>query len=95
MVSSRPVLKLPSTLLHAQADACLSKWLAQLPQAGQHKVEVDASDLVDFDSSALAVLLALRRAVTAQGGSLKVLGMSARLHQLANLYGVLDLLEPA
>ena len=95
MVSSRPVLKLPNILLHAQADACLSKWLAQLPQAGQHKVEVDASDLVDFDSSALAVLLALRRAVTAQGGSLKVLGMSARLNQLAHLYGVLDLLEPA
>ena len=89
------LLKLPNTLLHAQADECLSKWVAQLPQTDPHMVEVDASELMDFDSSALAVLLALRRAVTAQGGSLKVLGMSARLHQLAHLYGVLDLLEPA
>ncbi len=89
------LLKLPNTLLHAQADECLAKWLAQLPQVDKHRVEVDASELVDFDSSALAVLLALRRSVAAQGGSLKVSGMSARLHQLAHLYGVLDLLEPA
>ena len=89
------LLKLPNTLLHAQADACLSQWVAQLPPTDPQRVEVDASELMNFDSSALAVLLALRRAVTAQGGSLKVLGMSARLHQLAHLYGVLDLLEPA
>ncbi len=89
------LLKLPKTLLHAQADECLSKWLTQLPQAEKRRVQVDASELLDFDSSALAVLLALRQSVAAQGGSLKVSGMSPRLHQLAHLYGVLDLLEQA
>ena len=89
------VLKLPNTLLHAQADECLSKWVAQLPQTDPHLVEIDAAELMDFDSSALAVLLALRRAVAAKGGALKVSGMSPRLHQLAHLYGVLELLEQA
>ncbi len=89
------LLKLPNTLLHAQADACLSQWVAQLPPTDPQWVEVDASELMNFDSSALAVLLALRRAVAAKGGTLKVSGMSPRLHQLAHLYGVLDLLEPA
>jgi len=89
------LLKLPPTLLHAQADECLSQWLAQLPRHEANQVEVDASDLREFDSSALAVLLALRRAVAAQGGRLKVSGWTPRLHQLAHLYGVFDLFEPA
>jgi phospholipid transport system transporter-binding protein len=48
--------------------------------------------LVAFDSSALAVLLGLRRVVLAHGGSLQIRGMTSRLRELASLYGVLDLL---
>ena len=92
-------LKLPSTLMHEQADACLSQWIRQLqlqPTAPQPEpVLVDASALSDFDSSALAVLLGLRRVAKAQGRSVLVQGMSARLSELATLYGVLDLLQPA
>jgi phospholipid transport system transporter-binding protein len=85
-------LKLPSTLLHAQANACLAQWLVQLKNPATGLVVLDASALVEFDSSALAVMLGLRREVLAQGRSLQVMGMSPRLQELATLYGVQDLL---
>jgi phospholipid transport system transporter-binding protein len=92
-------LKLPPTLMHAQADACLSQWISQLQghadPAQTEPVRVDASALSDFDSSALAVLLGLRRVAKAQGRAVLVEGMSARLRELATLYGVLDLLQAA
>lgn len=91
-------LKLPPSLMHAQADACLSQWVRQLQgQANAvlaEPVRVDASALSDFDSSALAVLLGLRRVAKSQGRAVLVEGMSARLRELATLYGVLDLLQP-
>ena len=62
------------------------------PPRPSSAVTVDASALVAFDSSALAVLLGLRRVVLAQGGALHITGMTARLRELASLYGVLDLL---
>ncbi len=88
-------LRLPDTLLHEQADACLTQWVRQLTLENSADVEVDASALVEFDSSALAVLLGLRRIVAAQNGALQVTGMPVRLCQLASLYGVLELLTPS
>jgi phospholipid transport system transporter-binding protein len=87
-------LKLPDTLLHAQANACLSAWVAQLPAALPAAVAVDASALSAFDSSALAVLLGLRRVLMQRGSTLQIQGMTPRLRELASLYGVLDLLQP-
>ncbi|WP_090043691.1 lipid asymmetry maintenance protein MlaB [Limnohabitans sp. 2KL-27] len=90
-------LKLPATLLHDQADACLAQWASQWsqsPQAWPPEVALDASALAEFDSSVLAVLLGLRRAVTAKGSALRVVGMTPRLRELASLYGVMDLLQP-
>lgn len=88
-------LKLPTVLLHDQANACLAQWVAQLHEPLPPQVVVNAADLVDFDSSALAVLLGLRRVLVPQGSALWVEGMSPRLLELARLYGVLDLLQPA
>ena len=88
-------LKLPAALLHDQANACLAQWVSQLPTALPPQVVLDATDLTDFDSSALAVLLGLRRVLTQKGSDLRVEGMSPRLLELARLYGVLDLLQPA
>jgi phospholipid transport system transporter-binding protein len=91
-------LKLPPTLMHEHADACLAQWVSHLQGKANlvqpEPVLVDASALSDFDSSALAVLLGLRRVAKAQGRSVLVEGMSARLRELATLYGVLDLLQP-
>jgi phospholipid transport system transporter-binding protein len=58
-------------------------------------VSLDASALTDFDSSALAVLLGLRRVLTQKGSVLRVEGMTPRLRELASLYGVMDLLQTA
>jgi phospholipid transport system transporter-binding protein len=97
-VLSMNALKLPPTLMHEQADACLSQWVnalqGALPSVQPEPVRVDASALSDFDSSALAVLLGLRRVAKAQGRAVLVEGMSARLRELATLYGVLELLQP-
>lgn len=87
-------LKLPATLLHDQADACLAQWVTQLPPELPPVVTLDASGLTEFDSSALAVLLGLRRVLTHKGRVLRVEGMSPRLRELGSLYGVSDLLEP-
>jgi phospholipid transport system transporter-binding protein len=91
-------LKLPATLLHDQADACLAQWELQLAQWTAPlpaEVMLDASALAEFDSSALAVLLGLRRVLTQKGRALRVEGMTPRLRELASLYGVMDLLQPA
>ncbi|PIT74075.1 lipid asymmetry maintenance protein MlaB [Limnohabitans sp. G3-2] len=87
-------LKLPNRLLHDQANACLAQWVAQLPGHLPPSVGLDASELTEFDSSALAVMLGLRRELVLRGSALQVTGMSARLRELAGLYGVMDLLEP-
>ena len=84
-------LKLPPTLLHDQANACLAQWVAQLPTDLPPQVVLDAAHLTNFDSSALAVLLGLRRVLTQRGSTLRVEGMTPRLRELATLYGVMDL----
>ena len=89
------LLKLPATLLHDQADACLAQWVSQLPSALPPAVVLDASGLTEFDSSALAVLLGLRRVLIHKGSALRVDGMTPRLRELASLYGVMELLQPA
>ena len=88
------MLSLPATLTHAQAQATLAGLLAAMPQEGA-QVVVDASALSDFDSSALAVLLALRRKCTAQGKALVCQQLTPRLVELAALYGITELITPA
>jgi len=93
------VLTLPSDLTHRDAAAYLAQGLDQcLEQLAAAdsvltaELQVDASALEHFDSSALAVLLELRRQAQARGQSFQVTGMSARLSELAGLYGVDELL---
>ena len=85
------MLTLPATLTQSQAQATLAGLLAAVPQEGA-QVLVDASALSDFDSSALAVLLALRRQCTAQGRALVCQHLSPRLTELAALYGITELI---
>jgi len=66
--------------------------LAAADSVSTSELQVDASALQHFDSSALAVLLELRRQTQARGQSFRVTGMSARLSELAGLYGVDELL---
>jgi len=88
------VLRLPAVLMHPQATACRVQLVQAMAATQDRVVLLDASALEEFDSSALAVLLACRRQAQALGRSLQVQGLSERLRELATLYGVQVLLQP-
>lgn len=81
---------LPAVLTHAQANACVAAFVAHVRTASGWAI--DASALQQFDSAALAVLLACRRTALERGQTLQVVGLSTRLQALASLYGVQALL---
>lgn len=77
---------LPAVLTHAQANACWVAFVAHVRSSSGWTI--DASALQQFDSAALAVLLACRRTALERGQALQVVGLSTRLQALARLYGV-------
>ncbi len=80
---------LPQTLMHAQADACVATLTQALQSCEPGSVlEVDAGGLQRFDSSALSVILELRRRAQASGCAVRVLQAPDRLQVLSRLYGV-------
>ncbi len=85
------MLHLPAVLTHADVGACLAMQLPALRSEAGAAVEVDASRLVQFDSSALAILLALRREALGLGKTFAVKALPVRLASLAALYGVAEL----
>jgi len=89
------MLVLPADLTRGQASACLQMLVQGLSALTDKQVVVDAAALERFDSSALAVLLELRREGQAQGKSLSIQGMPQRLHDLAAVYAIDELLPPA
>jgi phospholipid transport system transporter-binding protein len=74
-----------ATLTHASAKAALAAGLERIAAGAGG---VDCAPLTQFDSSALAVLLAWRRAAQARGGAFEVLNLPAGLASLAQAYGV-------
>jgi phospholipid transport system transporter-binding protein len=88
------VLRLPSELTHSQANALLAQLRAGLEAApAGEPVVVDASALERFDSSALAVLLELRRIAQRSQKTLQVQAQPPHLSDLAKLYGIETLLQ--
>lgn len=88
------MLSLPVTLTHEQAKGCVLQ-LTQALRAEAAQVVVDAAKLRHFDSSALAVLLELRRECARAGKRFVVQGLPSRLLDLAKLYGISGLLPSA
>jgi phospholipid transport system transporter-binding protein len=86
-------LVLPALLTHDQASACEQSLGLGIRAEQTSKVLIDASALEKFDSSALAVLLQCRRDSVASGKSFEVTGLPHQLRELANLYGISELLE--
>jgi len=84
-------LALPATLTQANATVCLRE-LSQALGGQSEAVQVDGHALRQFDSAALAVLLALRRQALTSGRTLQVSQLPQRLADLARLYGVHALL---
>ncbi len=83
-------LQLPERLTQVEAAECLANLSRRMRDGAGW--ELDASALTEFDSAALAVLLALQREARAAGATLRVRGMSERLRELVALYGVGELL---
>ncbi|AGK49054.1 STAS domain protein [Burkholderia thailandensis MSMB121] len=79
-----------ATLTHASAKAALEQGLARI-DAGA--TAVDCGALAQFDSSALAVLLAWQRAARARGVTLDIVNLPPKLASLAQAYGVDTLLS--
>lgn len=82
---------LPAVLTHAQASAT-AQALVTAVQA-QTRLTVDASALQQFDSSALAVLLAGLREAMQRGGQLQVQGLPTRARSLVQVYGLAEVLQ--
>ncbi|HEX7909791.1 MAG TPA: STAS domain-containing protein [Paraburkholderia sp.] len=78
-----------ATLTHASANAALAAGLQRIA-AGANGV--DCAALAQFDSSALAVLLAWQRAAQARGATFEIVNLPAGLASLAQAYGVDTLL---
>ncbi|KQT09480.1 STAS domain-containing protein [Ramlibacter sp. Leaf400] len=87
------MLVLPARLTHDDAPACARMLAQALRSDGQQPAVADAGALQDFDSSALAVLLDCRREALSLGKPFGVANMPPRLRELANVYGVGELLE--
>ena len=88
------MLVLPQVLKHAQANACLAMLTTALRQEPQ-QVIVDCSALTEFDSSALAVLIELRRTCLHDQKAMQLQAFPDRLAELAQVYGVLALFQSA
>jgi phospholipid transport system transporter-binding protein len=79
-----------ATLTHESAKAALDAGLSRIAKGA---TEVDCAPLTQFDSSALAVLLAWQRAASARGAQLDVVNLPSGLESLARAYGVDTLLS--
>jgi phospholipid transport system transporter-binding protein len=90
-----PPLNLPQELTHDQAGDWLKSLVFAMQQTQARQITADASRLVHFDSSALAVLLACRREALEVGKTFAVANMPDKLRQLAMVYGVSELLQDA
>ena len=77
------------SLTLANARLVLTEGLRAIA-AGQS--EIDLSRLATVDSSAVATLLAWKRAATARNAPLALTNLPASLQSLAGLYGVAELL---
>jgi phospholipid transport system transporter-binding protein len=86
------MLLLPDKLTFHEASDTLRMLVQALKRDAETSVTVDASDLKQFDSSALAVLLECRRMAQALGKAFQVRSAPASLLQLAGLYGIAELI---
>lgn len=78
-----------TALTHASAKSAL---VAGLTSISNGATGVDCAALAEFDSSALAVLLAWQRAAQARGGAFDIVNVPEGLASLAGVYGVDTLL---
>ena len=84
--------RLPQRLTLNEAVQTLEQLDTALARQTPTTLQIDASSLEVCDSSAVAVLLELRRRLMAQGKTLQVHHIPQRLRDLVGLYGMSELL---
>jgi len=84
-------MKLPPTLTLDGAASALRS-LHDAAGNSQGALAIDASALTAFDTAALALLLQAKRLARSGGRAFEVRGAPPKLTQLAQLYGVAELL---
>lgn len=87
-----PTWLLPEQLTMQSAAQALGALKRELSSLSGPVLVIDAQRLRVFDSSAVAVLLELRRELQADGRSLSLRHPPQRLSDLVSLYGVSELL---
>lgn len=92
MVPVEAPARLPERLTLEQAVSALGQLGAVLRQSSATAVRLDAGALRECDTSAVAVLLELRRELQQQGKTLVLDNSPQRLRDLVMLYGVQELL---
>jgi phospholipid transport system transporter-binding protein len=98
MMSTTVGFALPATVTVQEVTTVLQRLSAVLDASAQARssagavLSLDTSALQHFDSSALALLLQLRRQAQTRGLRVELSGVPPRLTNLARLYGVADLL---
>src|SRR3990167_5382032 len=100
-VMGESLLRLPATVVLAQAAALSWQWQASLTAeaagvaaAAGREVQISAAELVNFDSSVLSLLLSCARVCLQHGLTLRVQDAPTPLRELAKLYGVDELIWP-
>jgi len=86
------LLILPADLRHTNAAVCLAQLQLQIRSSPTAEVEIQAGQLTNFDSAALAVLLGCRREAESLSKTLLFKQFPEKLLELAKLYGVSELL---
>jgi phospholipid transport system transporter-binding protein len=89
------MLLLPASMTAREANDTRRLLTQALKSEPEGTVVVDASNLQQFDSSALAVLLECQRAADAWGRPFALRNAPPKLAALAKLYGVDVLLMPS
>ncbi len=86
-------MQLPETATLDEAGALLGALDSALAQAAGGVLRIDASGLKNFDTSTVALLLHARRAGKSKGMRVELTGAPPKLVELAQLYGVDELLS--
>ncbi|ANU08863.1 anti-sigma-B factor antagonist [Planococcus antarcticus DSM 14505] len=94
LTESNNVLK---GFVHGEIDAHTAPVLREKLEAYQNhqglKAELDLSDVDYMDSTGLGVFVAFYKSVNANGGHVKLKGLSARLKRLFDITGLGDIMD--
>lgn len=91
--NATPTVALPEQLTMQSAAQALAVLKRELSEQPGPTLAIDAQALRVLDSSAVAVLLELRRDLQSRGQSLSLRHPPQRLSDLVALYGVSELLD--